>query len=181
MDFSTMRQRIDAQAYNNFEQFESDFNLIIDNCMKYNSKDTYFYRAAVRLRDQGGSLLRKARKDVEKIGFDEESGMHLTEAPEIKATTSFSWEDGKGRSSKDAILESGQVNIDKKRVSISHCFFYCLLSGPPSNASQSGASVSRQAAAAAAGEVRPDLCHEVQPLPQQAPKAAQKDHQRRAQ
>ena len=96
MDFSTMRQRIDAQAYNNFEQFENDFNLIVDNCMKYNSKDTYFYRAAVRLRDQGGSLLRKARRDVEMIGFDSESGMHLQEAPEIKAEKkSFSWEDGK--------------------------------------------------------------------------------------
>ncbi|XP_029017588.1 bromodomain-containing protein 1-like isoform X2 [Betta splendens] len=93
MDFSTMRQRIDAQGYNNLDQFEKDFNLIIDNCMKYNSKDTYFYRAAVRLRDQGGVLLRKARRDVEKIGFDTESGMHLTEAPEITAPTSFSWED----------------------------------------------------------------------------------------
>nr|XP_040028957.1 bromodomain-containing protein 1-like isoform X4 [Gasterosteus aculeatus aculeatus] len=93
MDFSTMRQRIDTQAYNNFDQFENDFNLIVDNCMKYNSKDTYFYRAAVRLRDQGGSLLRKARRDVEKIGFDSESGVHLAEAPEIKAPTSFSWED----------------------------------------------------------------------------------------
>ncbi|XP_047431543.1 bromodomain-containing protein 1-like isoform X2 [Mugil cephalus] len=93
MDFSTMRQRIDAQSYNNFDQFENDFNLIVDNCMKYNSKDTYFYRAAVRLRDQGGALLRKARRDVEKIGFDTESGMHLTEAPEIKAQPAFSWED----------------------------------------------------------------------------------------
>lgn len=98
MDFSTMRQRIDAQGYNNLEQFESDFNLIVDNCMTYNSKDTYFYRAAVRLRDQGGALLRKARRDVEKIGFDTESGMHLPEAPEMKVQASFSWEDGKGRS-----------------------------------------------------------------------------------
>ncbi|KAM6895425.1 bromodomain-containing protein 1-like isoform 1-T1 [Xenentodon cancila] len=93
MDFSTMRQRIDAQGYNNFDQFEADFNLIVDNCMKYNSKDTYFYRAAVRLRDQGGVLLRKARRDVEKIGFDTESGMHLAEAPEIKVAPAFSWED----------------------------------------------------------------------------------------
>lgn len=104
MDFSTMRQRIDAQGYNNLEQFENDFSLIIDNCMKYNSKDTYFYRAAVRLRDQGGVLLRRARRDVEKIGFDTESGMHLTEAPEITAPPSFSWEDGK-----DSRKETGQV------------------------------------------------------------------------
>uniref|UniRef100_A0A3Q0RM48 Bromodomain containing 1 n=1 Tax=Amphilophus citrinellus TaxID=61819 RepID=A0A3Q0RM48_AMPCI len=93
MDFSTMRKRIDMQGYNNFDQFEDDFNLIIDNCMKYNSKDTYFYRAAVRLRDQGGALLRKARRDAEKIGFDTESGMHLPDAPEVKAAPSFSWED----------------------------------------------------------------------------------------
>uniref|UniRef100_A0A3B3C8Y7 Bromodomain containing 1a n=1 Tax=Oryzias melastigma TaxID=30732 RepID=A0A3B3C8Y7_ORYME len=93
MDFSTMRQRIDAQCYNNLEQFEADFNLIVNNCLKYNSKDTYFYRAAIRLRDQGGVLLRKARRDVEKIGFDTESGVHLTEAPEVKASPSFSWED----------------------------------------------------------------------------------------
>uniref|UniRef100_A0A3Q2SZ11 Bromodomain containing 1 n=1 Tax=Fundulus heteroclitus TaxID=8078 RepID=A0A3Q2SZ11_FUNHE len=94
MDFSTMRQRVDAQAYTNLDQFEADFNLIVDNCMKYNSKDTYFYRAAVRLRDHGGVLLRKARRDVEKIGFDSESGVHLSEAPEAKAPPSFSWEDG---------------------------------------------------------------------------------------
>lgn len=93
MDFSTMRQRISAQCYRSFDQFEKDFNLIIDNCMKYNSKDTYFHRAAVRLRDQGGALLRKAQRDVEKIGFDTERGMHLNEAPEIKTPTTFSWED----------------------------------------------------------------------------------------
>ncbi|XP_056133959.1 bromodomain-containing protein 1 isoform X2 [Lampris incognitus] len=93
MDFATMRQRIDAQGYHNLDQFENDFNLIIDNCMKYNSKDTYFYRAAMRLRDQGGALLRKTRRDVERIGFDVESGMHLVEVPKIEAPPQFSWED----------------------------------------------------------------------------------------
>ncbi|XP_072311138.1 bromodomain-containing protein 1 isoform X2 [Eucyclogobius newberryi] len=93
MDFSTMRLRIDGQIYRSFEQFEDDFNLIIDNCMKYNSKDTYFHRAAIRVRDLGGVLLRKARRDVEIIGFDAESGLHLDEAPEVKTTPTFSWED----------------------------------------------------------------------------------------
>ncbi|XP_029707476.1 bromodomain-containing protein 1 isoform X3 [Takifugu rubripes] len=93
MDFSTMRQRIDSQSYSNLDQFEKDFNLIVDNCMKYNSKDTYFYRAAVRLRDQGGALLRKARRDIEKIGFDSESGTHLSDAPKIHDSPAFSWED----------------------------------------------------------------------------------------
>nr|XP_049617278.1 bromodomain-containing protein 1 isoform X2 [Syngnathus scovelli] len=92
MDFSTMRQRIDAQKYCDFQRFQEDFDLIVDNCMKYNSKETYFYRAAVRLRDQGGAVIRKARRDAEKIGFDAVSGMHLDEAPQLK-TSAFSWED----------------------------------------------------------------------------------------
>lgn len=105
MDFSSMRQRIDSQSYSNLDQFEKDFNLIVDNCMKYNSKDTYFYRAAVRLRDQGGALLRKARRDIEKIGFDSESGMHLSDAPEIRERPAFSWEDGKNTGGQTSLSE----------------------------------------------------------------------------
>uniref|UniRef100_A0A4W5NJL7 Bromodomain containing 1 n=1 Tax=Hucho hucho TaxID=62062 RepID=A0A4W5NJL7_9TELE len=93
MDFSTMRKRIDDQAYSNLDDFESDFNLIIFNCMKYNSKDTFFHRAATRLRDQGGALIRKTRRDVERIGFEKDSGMHLPEPPKIEAPPQFSWED----------------------------------------------------------------------------------------
>ncbi|XP_036433263.1 bromodomain-containing protein 1 isoform X3 [Colossoma macropomum] len=93
MDFSTMRKRIDAQSYKNLDEFEADFNLIITNCMKYNAKDTYFYRAAVRLRDQGGALLRKTRRHVEGIGFESDSGMHSPELPNIEASAPFSWEE----------------------------------------------------------------------------------------
>ncbi|XP_055760985.1 bromodomain-containing protein 1-like isoform X2 [Salvelinus fontinalis] len=93
MDFSTMRKRIDDQVYSNLDDFESDFNLIIFNCMKYNCKDTFFHRAAARLRDQGGALIRKTRRDVERIGFEKDSGMHLPEPPKIEAPPLFSWED----------------------------------------------------------------------------------------
>ncbi|XP_067283009.1 bromodomain-containing protein 1 isoform X2 [Pseudorasbora parva] len=93
MDFSTMSKRIDAQRYKYLDEFEADFNLIIENCMKYNGKDTFFYRAAVRLRDQGGAVLRKTRRDVQTIGFDFATGMHLLEQPKIEPSASFSWED----------------------------------------------------------------------------------------
>ncbi|XP_063998512.1 bromodomain-containing protein 1 isoform X2 [Pogoniulus pusillus] len=93
MDFSTMRKRLDAQGYKNLSEFEEDFNLIIDNCMKYNAKDTIFYRAAVRLRDQGGVVLRQARRDAEGIGYNNETGMHLAERPKLESPQPFSWED----------------------------------------------------------------------------------------
>ncbi|XP_053260493.1 bromodomain-containing protein 1 isoform X4 [Podarcis raffonei] len=93
MDFSTMRKQLDAQAYKNLNEFEEDFNLIIENCMKYNAKDTIFYRAAVRLRDQGGIVLRQARRDAEAIGYNNETGMHLPERPKLESPPPFTWED----------------------------------------------------------------------------------------
>ncbi|XP_073940835.1 bromodomain-containing protein 1 isoform X5 [Castor canadensis] len=93
MDFATMRKRLEAQGYKNLHAFEEDFNLIVDNCMKYNAKDTVFYRAAVRLRDQGGVVLRQARREVDSIGLEEASGMHLPERPVAAPRRPFSWED----------------------------------------------------------------------------------------
>ncbi|XP_039617006.1 bromodomain-containing protein 1 isoform X2 [Polypterus senegalus] len=93
MDFSTMRKRIEAQGYKNLDEFEEDFNVIIENCMKYNAKDTIFYRAAVRLRDQGGAVLRQCRRHAEQCGFDNETGMHLSEPPKIEDPPPFTWED----------------------------------------------------------------------------------------
>uniref|UniRef100_A0A5F9CFJ1 Bromodomain containing 1 n=1 Tax=Oryctolagus cuniculus TaxID=9986 RepID=A0A5F9CFJ1_RABIT len=93
MDFATMRKRLEAQGYQSLHEFEEDFNLIVDNCLKYNAKDTVFYRAAVRLRDQGGAVLRQARREVDSIGLEEASGMHLPERPVAAPRRPFSWED----------------------------------------------------------------------------------------
>ncbi|KAL2775449.1 bromodomain-containing protein 1 isoform 8 [Daubentonia madagascariensis] len=93
MDFATMRKRLEAQGYKNLHEFEEDFDLIVDNCMKYNARDTVFYRAAVRLRDQGGVVLRQARREVDSIGLEEASGMHLPERPVAVPRRPFSWED----------------------------------------------------------------------------------------
>jgi hypothetical protein len=40
MDFSTMKQKLSEHEYNNLEDLEADFNLMLSNCMAYNSKDT---------------------------------------------------------------------------------------------------------------------------------------------
>ncbi|KAK5866852.1 hypothetical protein PBY51_011393 [Eleginops maclovinus] len=93
MDFSTMRKRIDAHEYGSLDDFEADFNLIIFNCMKYNAKDSFFHKAAQRMQDHGGAILRRARREAEKIGFDFPSGLHLPEAPKPEAPPPFSWEE----------------------------------------------------------------------------------------
>ncbi|XP_031721569.1 bromodomain-containing protein 1-like isoform X4 [Anarrhichthys ocellatus] len=93
MDFSTMRKRIDGHVYRSLEEFEADFDLIIFNCMKYNAKDTFFHRAAQRMQDHGGAILRRARREAERIGFDFPSGLHLPEVPKLETPPAFSWED----------------------------------------------------------------------------------------
>ncbi|XP_072292041.1 bromodomain-containing protein 1-like isoform X1 [Eucyclogobius newberryi] len=91
MDYSTMRQHIDDHVYRNLDEFESDFNLIIANCLTYNAKDTFFYKAGLRMQDHGGVILRRARREVERIGFDFPSGIHLPEAPKQEEAAPFTW------------------------------------------------------------------------------------------
>ncbi|CAI5777500.1 and PHD finger-containing 3 isoform X3 [Podarcis lilfordi] len=93
MDFSTMRRKLESHQYRTLDEFEEDFNLILTNCMRYNSKDTIFHRAAVRLRDLGGAILRHARRQAETIGYDPQVGIHLPESPKTEDFYRFSWED----------------------------------------------------------------------------------------
>lgn len=83
MDFSTMYKKVEGHEYKDFDQFESDFDLIVNNCMVYNAKDTVFYRAALKLRDQGGSIIRAARRMAEYVGFDPETGLLTPEKPQL--------------------------------------------------------------------------------------------------
>uniref|UniRef100_A0A3Q1B2S8 Bromodomain and PHD finger containing, 1 n=1 Tax=Amphiprion ocellaris TaxID=80972 RepID=A0A3Q1B2S8_AMPOC len=83
MDFQTMWNLLESHRYLTFEAFEADFGLIVNNCLKYNAKDTVFYRAALRLREMGGAVIRTARRHAERIGFDYETGMHLPREPTL--------------------------------------------------------------------------------------------------
>lgn len=94
MDFQTMKQNLEAYRYLNFDDFEEDFNLIINNCLKYNAKDTIFYRAAIRLREQGGAVLRQARRQAEKMGIDFETGMHFPHCVTVEEAQIQDIEDG---------------------------------------------------------------------------------------
>ncbi|XP_069018439.1 bromodomain-containing protein 1-like isoform X1 [Embiotoca jacksoni] len=93
MDFSTMRKCIDAHSYRSLEEFEADFDLMIANCLSYNAKDTFFYKAAQRMQDHGGAILRRARREAERIGLDFPSGLHLPRAPKVETPPPFCWED----------------------------------------------------------------------------------------
>uniref|UniRef100_A0A224Z5W0 Peregrin-like n=1 Tax=Rhipicephalus zambeziensis TaxID=60191 RepID=A0A224Z5W0_9ACAR len=65
MDFWTMEQKLKRHEYSSLEDFEADFHLIVDNCMTYNSRDTLYYKAAVKMREQLRLLQRLSKAAVE--------------------------------------------------------------------------------------------------------------------
>ncbi|XP_077151518.1 bromodomain and PHD finger-containing protein 3 isoform X3 [Ranitomeya variabilis] len=93
MDFSTMRHKLECHQYSSFLAFENDFNLMVSNCLRYNSRDTVFHQAALRLHQLGTAILCNARHQAESIGYDPCTMAHLPEKPPSDDYYRFSWEE----------------------------------------------------------------------------------------
>ncbi|XP_063811017.1 bromodomain and PHD finger-containing protein 3 isoform X2 [Pseudophryne corroboree] len=93
MDFSTMRHKLECHLYPSFLAFEDDFNLIVSNCLRYNSRETVFHQAALRLHQLGASILNHARRQADSFGYDPHTLMHLPEKPHTGDYYRFSWEE----------------------------------------------------------------------------------------
>lgn len=94
MDFSTMRSKLEGHAYCSVSDLERDFDLVISNCLKYNSKDTLFHKAALQLREVGGAVLRHAQRQFQSIGLDPSTGMHLPDTLNKHGFYNCTWDDG---------------------------------------------------------------------------------------
>ncbi|XP_072934493.1 bromodomain-containing protein homolog isoform X2 [Epargyreus clarus] len=75
MDLSTMGKKLDRGSYKTIDDVEGDFQLMIDNCLTYNKKDTVFYKAGVKMREQCAPIFRAARRDVRDAGLLELAGV----------------------------------------------------------------------------------------------------------
>lgn len=64
-----MRQKLKDGLYPDLSAMEKDFDLMISNCLAYNNKDTVFYKAGVKMRDQCGAIFRQAKKELESSGL----------------------------------------------------------------------------------------------------------------
>lgn len=88
MDLGTMRTKLRDGKYQSLDEMENDFNLMIQNCLAYNNKDTFFYRAGVRMRDQCGPLFKSVRKELIRGGVIEEPQSDESIAQEVDAELS---------------------------------------------------------------------------------------------
>uniref|UniRef100_A0A1B0DRE2 Uncharacterized protein n=1 Tax=Phlebotomus papatasi TaxID=29031 RepID=A0A1B0DRE2_PHLPP len=57
MDFSTMHQKINDNAYSSIQEFGDDFKLMCENAIKYNHVETVYHKAAKRLLHVGARML----------------------------------------------------------------------------------------------------------------------------
>lgn len=85
MDLSTMRTKLRDGKYDTLDDMENDFNLMIQNCLAYNNRDTIFYRAGVRMRDQCGPLFKSVRKELIRDGIVEKPQSDESIAHEVDA------------------------------------------------------------------------------------------------
>ena len=88
-----MRQKLADYEYMNFEQFEADFNLMIQNCLSFNHEDTLYYRAALRMRTQCKTILKTAHKRIKQACIDPQTGIHA-EQPQPAAADETTPEEG---------------------------------------------------------------------------------------
>ena len=94
MDFSTMREKLEAHKYCSVSDLEADFNLMVSNCLRYNSTDTVFHKAAMQLREVGGAILRHAQRQAVSVGLDPKTGMHLPDSVGKTNSNQSCWDDG---------------------------------------------------------------------------------------
>lgn len=85
MDLSTMRTKLRDGKYDKLDDMENDFNLMVQNCLAYNNKDTIFYRAGIRMRDQCGPLFKAVRKELIRDGIVEKPQSDESIAHEVDA------------------------------------------------------------------------------------------------
>ena len=55
MDLSLMESKVESMSYSTMGEFSRDFSLIVHNCQRYNSMDTPYFKAAVKLKAQASS------------------------------------------------------------------------------------------------------------------------------
>lgn len=121
MDFSTMRKKLEGHAYCSIADLEKDFDLVISNCLKYNSKDTMFHKAALQLREVGGAVLRHAHRQSQGIGLDPSTGMHLPDTLNKHGFNHCTWDDGEFR------VGTGYILVNVTVMSCANLLFFPLL------------------------------------------------------
>lgn len=110
MDLGTMRKKLRSGNYQTLDDMENDFNLMISNCLAYNNKGTFFYRAGIIMRDKCSPLFKAARKELIRSGIVDEPQSDESLAHEVDAELVTLLEQ---KLSTDELIEKLQALMEK--------------------------------------------------------------------
>ncbi|KAJ2793094.1 hypothetical protein H4R20_006645, partial [Coemansia guatemalensis] len=74
MDFATMRQKLLDGDYRDINAFAADLQLVLTNCMTYNSPGTYYYQLAARVKRHVDRLMDAARAHIDRLPINPATG-----------------------------------------------------------------------------------------------------------
>ncbi|CAL8107597.1 unnamed protein product [Orchesella dallaii] len=63
MDFSLMQSKLISKEYSSLSELEADFNLMIDNCKRFNGIRSKYHKIAVALKEVGDATFQDARRN----------------------------------------------------------------------------------------------------------------------
>ncbi|TPX70705.1 hypothetical protein SpCBS45565_g01562 [Spizellomyces sp. 'palustris'] len=98
MDFSTMMQKLENHEYKNVGSFETDVELIWQNCMTYNKPETTYWKTAQRFQKRGRPLLEELKQKISGFPIDPDSGvLSIAPAEFFHILWAYWWPEGKVR------------------------------------------------------------------------------------
>jgi len=63
MDFGTIKNKLETHQYDNAKQFFKDVQLVFDNCLKYNGKDSHIGKKCSVVQSSYKSIYKKLNSD----------------------------------------------------------------------------------------------------------------------
>ncbi|KND03610.1 uncharacterized protein SPPG_01085 [Spizellomyces punctatus DAOM BR117] len=98
MDFSTMMQKLENHEYKDVGSFETDVELIWQNCMTYNKPETPYWKTAQRFQKRGRPLLEELKQKITGFPIDPDSGiLSIAPAEFFHILWAYWWPEGKVR------------------------------------------------------------------------------------
>eukprot|EP00118_Oscarella_pearsei_P018622 m.191381 g.191381 ORF g.191381 m.191381 type:complete len:2209 (+) comp39449_c0_seq4:329-6955(+) len=77
MDLQTMNWKVMDRCYGSLDEFAQDFDLMINNALVYNDKESYYFRMAMKMREYGGLVIQEARRALVKSRVEKGGPQYL--------------------------------------------------------------------------------------------------------
>merc|ERR1719509_575481 len=112
-----MRKKLKSLEYNSIEEMETDFCLMIKNCLRYNSKETVYHKVASKMFDKGFLIINEVASAMEeslKLTPNDQNVKEKKYKIRSKRSLNYSEEDEISETEE----EEDDINVHKNKLKI---------------------------------------------------------------